>query len=76
MNLNGKVRVAYWARSALDPKVRVPQFWNPLDFKTALKNKEVVRKVSSTDAKGKEHEKANQKAARRLLAGSPEAIHL
>jgi hypothetical protein len=57
VNLNGKVRVAYWARSALDPKVRVPQFWNPQDFKTALKNKEVVRKVTSTDAKGKEHEK-------------------
>ena len=57
VNLNGKVRVAYWARSALDPKVRVPQFWSPQDFKTALRNKEVVRKVTSTDAKGKEHEK-------------------
>jgi hypothetical protein len=57
VNLNGKVRVAYWARSALDPKVCVPQFWSPQDFKTALRNKEVVRKVTSTDAKGKEHEK-------------------
>jgi hypothetical protein len=54
VNLNGKMRVVWWARSALDPKVRVPQFWSVREFKTALANKYYLRTIKRTDRAGEE----------------------
>lgn len=56
VNLNGKMRVVWWARSALDPNVRTPQFWSITEFKTALINKFCIRPVKKTNAKGEETE--------------------
>jgi hypothetical protein len=56
VNLNGKMRVVWWARSALDPNVRTPQFWSITEFKTALINKFCIRSVKKTNAKGEETE--------------------
>ena len=52
VNLNGKMRVVWWARSPLDLNVRVPQFWRK--FKVALANKYYTRLVKTTDAHGEE----------------------
>jgi hypothetical protein len=56
VNLNGKMRVVWWARSALDPNVRTPQFWSIAEFKTALINKFCIRTAKKTNAKGEETE--------------------
>jgi len=56
VNLNGRMRVVWWARSALDPNVRVPQFWSFREFKNALLNKNYTRMIKATDADGEEKE--------------------
>jgi hypothetical protein len=56
VNLNGKMRVLWWARSALDRNVRTPQFWSTQEFKIALQNKTVTVKTKKTDKNGAEKE--------------------
>ena len=52
VNLNGRPRILYWGPSALDPKVRVPQFWTVPEFKQQLCNKVAVRVTQKTDPDG------------------------
>ena len=52
VNLAGKPRVLYWGPSALDPLVRVPQFWSVPEFRQQLCNKFGVRVTQTTDADG------------------------
>ena len=56
VNLNGKMRIVYWARSPLDRNVRVPQFWSPREFKMALMNKTYTYKIKTKDDDGNEKE--------------------
>ena len=57
VNMGGKVCVQYWGKFALDPKVRVPQFWSLASFKLALKNKTVTVTTKEKDEDGNDSEK-------------------
>lgn len=57
VNLNGKMRVAYWGKSPLDPKVRQLQFWSVPEFQSALRNRTVDIDVPTTDKNGKKSSK-------------------
>ena len=42
VNIGSKVRIMYWGKSPMNPKVRVPEFWTAPEFKLALTNKKIT----------------------------------
>ncbi|HEX9072731.1 MAG TPA: DNA-primase RepB domain-containing protein, partial [Pseudolabrys sp.] len=71
VNLAGKPRVLWWGPSALDPNVRVPQFWSVAEFKQQLCNKFGVRIVHLTDDQGEPIEKQIKFSIARAWLNSP-----
>lgn len=51
VNIGSKVRIMYWGKSPMNPRVRVPEFWTAPEFRLALTNKKIKVQVPDGESK-------------------------
>ncbi|MGE3147806.1 MAG: primase-helicase family protein [Pseudorhodoplanes sp.] len=70
-----KARIFFWGKSAIDPKVRVPEFWSVAEFHSTLLNKFVVVEKETTTATGTKIDRKRVPLSRWWLEKKDRYIH-